>query len=64
MELDKATLNKYGDILCPFCGLNIITPYGAILAPGIGKCPICGRHFEVTEKLTEQTNALPEREEI
>jgi len=51
-------INKYGDIVCPNCSLNIITPVGAILKEGRAKCPKCNNQFKVTKPLAELANEI------
>ncbi len=45
--LKKATLNKFGDVVCPNCSASIITPFGHKLKDGIGQCGVCGGEFRV-----------------
>ncbi len=45
--LKKATLNKFGDVVCPNCTASTITPEGCKLKGGIGQCGVCGLEFRV-----------------
>lgn len=48
--MEKATLNKFSDLVCPNCHANIITPEGRKLKDGIGQCGVCGGEFRVVVK--------------
>ena len=50
-ELSLAGLNEFGDIVCPHCGLNIITAAGCRLVPGWASCTRCRRWFSVSADL-------------
>jgi predicted RNA-binding Zn-ribbon protein involved in translation (DUF1610 family) len=38
----RVALNRWGDAVCPTCGVNAITPAGCVLQGGILRCPWCG----------------------
>jgi hypothetical protein len=40
--------NLFGDIVCPECGTQIITPPQCQVRPGWGRCPTCKKPFKVT----------------
>ncbi len=45
-EIPEAKLNKFKDIVCPSCGLNMITPDCLEIKSGaVGKCLNCGKPF-------------------
>ena len=48
--------NKYGDLVCPHCNANIITPPGCDVVAGIGHCDICQRSFVVSAETAENAN--------
>ncbi len=48
--LQIATLNKFGDVICPNCSANHITPKDRKLKDGIGQCGVCGVEFRVVVK--------------
>lgn len=52
-----ADVNQYGDLVCPHCKTNIMTPALFEVIPGIGKCEICGRDFEVTDDVALEANS-------
>jgi len=66
-EVKLATITESGDIKCPECGVNIITPIGvnpntgneekAILVAGKGgKCLLCKTPFTVTPEEAKKHN--------
>ena len=52
----EAGVNEYGDLVCPNCRANIITPYGYDVVPGIGRCSFCEREFTVTQEVADRAN--------
>ena len=55
-----ADINKFGDIICPHCQLQMITPAGMYIKQGQGKCISCGKNFTVSEekaKLAQERSA-------
>ncbi len=46
-KLSIATYNKFGDIICPECSANIITPPSKRVVSGVGECPYCQGEFIV-----------------
>lgn len=50
--------NIYGDLVCPTCGANIITPPQQKVVPGIGRCLLCKRHFFVSAELAKLVNEI------
>lgn len=54
----EPSVNVYGDLICPKCKINIITPAGATVMAGIGHCPMCHIAFEVSEKQTKLANEI------
>ena len=52
-----AGLNRWGDLVCPFCHLNMCMPGGAMLVPGPGRCPACRRLFTVFPEIAARANA-------
>ncbi len=53
-----ATVNKYGDLVCPHvcCPTRIITPLGCDVMEGTGACPFCKEEFRVTEETARLAN--------
>jgi DNA-directed RNA polymerase subunit RPC12/RpoP len=62
MELkDKcAKVNEYGDLVCPNCTANILTPPNLKLKSGIGKCSRCSQEYRVTQEVADLANKLSE----
>jgi hypothetical protein len=48
-EIKVAKINEWGDVECPTCGCEILTPPGYDLVPGVGQCPFCQNEFRITE---------------
>ncbi len=42
-----AKINKWNDLCCPHCGVNIMTPEDCELIDGVTKCLWCGDKFKV-----------------
>ncbi len=49
-------INERGDLVCPHCGANIITPLGHDVQVGIGLCGICKGEFQVSEEEAKLAN--------
>ena len=58
LELAAATLNEFGDLVCPHCRVNIITPAGYRVVCGVAACLRCRRSFEVTEGIAHQAEII------
>jgi hypothetical protein len=62
-ELPRVSLvSPWGDLVCPACGTNIMTPDGMELVAGPGTCPRCRQPFAVSEKVAAKANELAEME--
>jgi hypothetical protein len=44
-----AGVSEFGDLVCPHCRAQIITPAYAMVEPGWGRCPRCRGAFSVDE---------------
>ena len=55
-EPRTATVNDFGDLVCPACRLNVMTPAGAIVQAGLGRCPRCAEPFVVTRAIAQLAN--------
>jgi hypothetical protein len=57
MTILIATLNKFGDLVCPNdCNTNIIRPINAHYVAGYGRCERCDREFELTQAEIDKFN--------
>lgn len=54
--MKTAGVNRLGDLVCPACGTNIMTPIGATVIPGFGQCPVCRTKFNVTKEVAMIAN--------
>lgn len=61
--MKDATTNSYGDLVCPGCGLNIMTPPACIVVVGEGMCQVCNAPFRVTLEVAEEANERVKHEE-
>ncbi len=48
--------NLFGDLVCPECGTQIVTPPGFAILPGWGRCPRCTKPFRVTGSVARYCN--------
>ena len=55
-EIQNATVNERGDLVCPYCKANIITPDVMVLQEGMGQCDFCRESFWVTEEAAKLAN--------
>jgi hypothetical protein len=55
--MEPAGTNLFGDIVCPHCGLNMVTPAGMVVTSGCAPCLRCGRLFTVSASLAAAANA-------
>jgi hypothetical protein len=56
-----AYVNRFGDLVCPYCETNIITPAFCRVVAGRGRCPRCHQVFRVTADAAEYANELAAR---
>lgn len=61
VEDPAASVNAYGDLVCPRCGLAHITPEFLFVLPGRGECLRCRLAFRVTPATAEQANTRAEQ---
>ncbi len=54
-------VNRFGDLVCPTCGAQIITPLGCAVKAGWGRCPRCRHRFRVSSGAADVANALAPR---
>jgi len=57
-----ANIGPYGDLICPSCEANILTPPGLRLRSGKGKCSNCKLIFIVTQEIADKANKKYEGE--
>ena len=46
--MKQAIINEFGDVVCPECFINLITPEQCYLKYGENKCIYCGKFFNLT----------------
>lgn len=49
-------MNPCGDLVCPACGANLITPPGHTLVAGRATCLMCSHPFEVSRRAAKLAN--------
>lgn len=54
--LRAAGVNRFGDLTCPACAINLITPAGMLVAPGADYCRACGAAFLVPPRVARVAN--------
>ena len=47
-----------GDVVCPHCTVQIITPEGMQLVSGVSACPRCRKSFGVTEGVAAESEII------
>jgi len=57
-KCEPANRNLFGDVVCPFCGINLMTPAGYEVQAGEATCPRCGGLLIVSESLATEANAI------
>lgn len=58
VELALGTVNEFGDVVCPHCRVNIITPSGKKLVCGVALCLRCRKSFEVTKDIADEAEII------
>jgi Zn-finger nucleic acid-binding protein len=58
---EPAGKNLFGDIVCPYCGINLMTPTGYEIRAGDAICPRCRGLLTVSESLAAEANAIAAR---
>lgn len=56
----NATTNEYGDVVCPHCSANIITPLNCKLQAGDTECPFCHDTFHLDATTANKGNRATE----
>jgi ribosomal protein L37AE/L43A len=51
----KATVDRFGNLVCPHCGSTVTVALGAVVYAGLWHCPICVKTYEVTEEIAAQS---------
>jgi hypothetical protein len=51
-----ARVNRFGDLVCPHCGVNSVTPLEAIVITGVTRCPACRRRLGVPTRVARLAN--------
>ena len=66
--MKEATVNYWGNILCPECLVSVITDEGYVWEAGVCKCKICKSDFMVTKAVIDQAKKIetegPERIDV
>jgi len=55
-RLARARLNAFGDLLCPSCGAQLITPPGHYVRCGPARCTVCSHEFRVATATARGAN--------
>jgi len=58
---DTAGVNDFGDLICPHCRANVVTPIsesGGLMevVAGVSQCPLCHKEFKVTGRNASLSN--------
>lgn len=61
-NLLEAKVNEIGDLVCPNCTANILTPPTKKIEPGIGKCSRCSKEFKITREVANLGNRIADGE--
>lgn len=51
-----ATINKFGDVICPHCLAGHMTPVDMEVVPGELVCQLCGKRSNVTQEIIDKFN--------
>ncbi|MBM4025634.1 MAG: hypothetical protein FJ280_09535 [Planctomycetes bacterium] len=51
-----AGVNRFGDLVCPACRVQHITPAGMLVVPGTGCCALCRAAFRVPPRVARVAN--------
>ena len=54
-------VNCFGDVICPTCTAQLITPASRVLRAGFGSCSICGSSFRVAGRASRRADEQAER---
>ena len=54
--LRHCSLGLFGDLVCPACGCQIVTPPTCSVVPGWGRCPRCHQRFRVLAATAKAAN--------
>jgi len=55
-----AGVNRFGDLVCPACRVQHITPAGMLVVPGTGCCALCRAAFRVPPRVARLANRRQE----
>jgi hypothetical protein len=55
-----AEVTPYGDLVCPSCSCQIVTPERFVLKEGRGWCPLCKKEFLLGKETAELANSKKE----
>ncbi len=56
----RSRLNAFGDLICPACGAQLLTPPGHYVRSGSARCAICSTPFRVTTTTARAANRRTE----
>ncbi len=56
----RTRVNVYGDLVCPSCGAQLVTPTGHYVRSGSAQCSLCGASFRVTTRTARAANRRAE----
>ena len=60
-RVSRCGVNPFGDLVCPACGVTILTPSGRVLQEGEGSCPKCGTGFTLAPDEAAEANQRAEQ---
>jgi uncharacterized C2H2 Zn-finger protein len=60
-SLRYAPCDDAGALICPNCGLIIMTPPDHDVRPGVGRCPRCDHSFMVGAAVARKANSRARR---
>ncbi|MBP7053830.1 MAG: hypothetical protein KBE65_22690 [Phycisphaerae bacterium] len=58
--IPRSRLNVFGDLVCPSCGAQLLTPPGHYVRSGPARCSICSAEFRVATATARVANRRAE----
>jgi|GEM_PF-3282164 hypothetical protein len=56
----RGRVNAFGDIVCPACGAQLLTPRGCYVRSGPARCSLCSTWFRVATATARAANRRAE----